>query len=67
MPEQSNKIYSKYQGEKDYDKELAKLCKKITDVVPHKLKGVTSNDPEYWGLKEVLTPPMVKVLNKMKL
>ena len=67
MPEQSKKVISKYQGEKDYDKELAKLCRKITDVVPHKLKGVTSNDPEYWGLKEVLTPPMVKVLNKMKL
>ena len=67
MPEQSNKIYSKYQGEKDYDKELAKLARKITDVVPHKLTGVKSTDPEYWGLKEVLTPPMVKVLNKMKL
>ena len=67
MPEQSNKVYSKYQGEKEFDKELAKLAKKITDVVPHKLLGVTSNDPEYWGLKEVLTPEMVKVLNKMKL
>ena len=67
MPEQSNKVYSKYQGEKELDKEFAKLAKKITDVVPHKLFGVTTNDPEYWGLKEVLTLPMVRILNKMKL
>ena len=67
MPEQSKKVISKYQGEKDYDKELAKLARKITDVVPHKLSGVKSTDPEYWGLKEVLTPEMVKILNKMKL
>lgn len=67
MPEQNKKIISKYQGEKDLDKAYAELGKKITDVVPHKLKGVTSNDPEYWGLKEVLTPEMVALGNKMKL
>lgn len=67
MPEQNKKIISKYQNEKDYDKEVAKLGKKITDVVVHKITGVKSNDPEYWGLKEVLTPEMVEVANKMKL
>ena len=67
MPEQNKKIISKYQGEKELDKAYAELGKKITDVVPHKLKGVTSNDPEYWGLKEVLTPEMVALGNKMKL
>lgn len=35
--------------------------------MPHKLFGVKSDDPEYWGLKEVLTPEMCDVANKMKL
>lgn len=67
MPEQNDKIISKHQGEKNPDKRYIKLGKKITDVVPHKIFGVKSNDPEYWGLKEVLTPEMCDVANKMKL
>ncbi len=69
MPEQNkNKnVISKYQGEKNPDEEILKLGRKITDVVAHKLKGVTSNDPEYWGLKEVVSHEEAVVLNKMKL
>ena len=69
MPEQVLKedVVSKYQGEKNPDKAYLKFGKKITDVVVHKLKGVNSNDPEYWGLKEVVTPEMVEIGNKMKL
>lgn len=67
MPEQNDKIISKHQGEKNPDKRYIKLGKKITDVVPHKIFGVKSDDPEYWGLKEVLTPEMCDVANKMKL
>ena len=67
MPKQNDKIISKYQGEKNPDKRYIKLGKKITDVVPHKIFGVKSDDPEYWGLKEVLTPEMCDVANKMKL
>lgn len=67
MPEQNDKIISKYQGEKNADKRYLKLGRKITDNIPHKLKGITSNDPEYWGLKEVVTPEMCDVANKMKL
>lgn len=69
MPEQNkNKnVISKYQGEKNPDKEILKLGRKITDVVAHKLKGLTSNDPEYWGLREVITHEEAVVLNKMKL
>ncbi len=66
MPKQNDKIISKYQGEKDVDKRYVKLGKKITDVVVHKL-GLGSDAPEYWGLKEVLTPEMCDVANKMKL
>lgn len=67
MPEQNDKIISKHQGEKNPDKRYIKLGKKITDVVPHKIFGVKSDDPEYWGLKEVLTPEMCDIANKMKL
>ena len=34
---------------------ILKLGKKITDVVPHKLKGVTADDPEYWGMADLVT------------
>ena len=61
MPEQNKEIISKYQGEQgySYEKKLIKLCRKITDVVPHKLLGMNTNDPEYWGLREVLTEEMI--------
>ena len=67
MPEQNKKIISKYQGGKNPDERYLKLGRKITDVMGHKISGVTSDDPEYWGLREVLTPEMCDVANKMKL
>ena len=69
MSEQNTKIISKYQGEQgyEYEKEYKKLAKKITDVVVHKLTGIKTTDPEYWGLREVLTIEMVRIANKMKL
>ena len=66
MPKQNEFVVSKYQNEKDFQKNYAKLGRKITDVVKHKIGGVTANDPEYWGLREMLTPEMVDMLNKMK-
>ena len=68
MPEKCKKpeVTSKYEGEKDFKKEYAKLGKKITDVVPHKLFGVKNTDPEYWGLREVLNEEQVKFLLKFK-
>ena len=67
MPKQNDKIISKFQGEKDPNAKYIKLGKKITDVVPHKLFGPTAVDPEYWGLREMLTPEMCDIANKMKL
>lgn len=67
MPEQSKAVKSVYQGEKNPDKKYLKLGKKITDVVVHKITGINSNDPEYWGLKEVITPQMCDIAQKMKL
>ena len=67
MPEQNKKIISKYQGDKNPDERYLKLGRKITDAMGHKISGVTSDDPEYWGLREVLTPEMCDIANKMKL
>ena len=66
--EQAEKARSKYQGEKNYEfaDEYCKLGKKITDVVPHKLFGVKTEDPEYWGLREVLNIDQVRLLLKLK-
>ena len=68
MPEKCKKpeVTSKYEGEKDFKKAYAKLGKKITDVVPHKLFGVKNTDPEYWGLREVLNDEQVAFLLKFK-
>lgn len=43
------------------------LGKKITDVAAHKLGGVKVEDPEYWGLAEILTEEMADVGLAMKL
>lgn len=67
MPKQNEKIISKYQGENPPDKRYLKLGRKITDVAAHKILGITADDPEYWGLREVLTPEMCDIANKMKL
>ena len=67
MPEQNKKIISKYQGEANPDKEILKLGRKITDIVVHKITGIKSTDPEYWGMREVVTHEMAFVANKMKL
>ena len=68
MPEKNTKIVSKYYGEQgySYEKKLRKLGQKITDIVPHKLTGVKTTDHEYWGLREVLTEPMIDILLLMK-
>ena len=46
MPKQNEFIISEYQNEKELQKNYAKLGKKITDVVVHKIGGVSADDPE---------------------
>lgn len=67
MPEQYDYVKIESQGEKNPRKKILKLGQKITDVVPRKLFGVTSNDPEYWGLKDLVTDEMADVALTMKL
>ena len=70
MPEiyrDKKETISKYEGEKDFKKEYAKLARKITDNVKHKIAGIKAEDPEYWGLREVLTEDEVDIGLTMKL
>ena len=51
-----------------YDEKIMKLGKKITDRSPQKLGLVklTKDDPEYWGLKAVVSEEMADVALTMK-
>ncbi len=46
-------------------KKIIKLGRMITDRLPAKLKGVTGNDPEYWGLAGLVTDEMADIALKM--
>ncbi len=61
MPEMSKAYTPKFMGDPNPSEKILKLARKITDCVDHKLKGVTVNDPEYWGLKCVITDEMAEV------
>lgn len=66
MPEMSKAFTPRYMGEKNPSEKILALGKKITDVAKHKLKGITSDDPEYWGLRTICTDEMADILLKMK-
>lgn len=67
MPEQYKSIKPKWQGDEHPSEKILALGRKITDSIPHKLKGITSQDPEYWGLKEMVTDEMADVALRMKI
>ena len=50
MPKISDKYVPKHYGDTNPNPKLLKLVRKITDRIPAKLKGITTEDPEYWGL-----------------
>lgn len=66
MPEMSNAFIPKHKGEKEPREKILKLGKKITDCLPHKLHGLTTDDPEYWGLACVVTDEIADIALKMK-
>ena len=66
MPEMSNAFVPKFMNDKNPREKILKLGRKITDCLPHKLKGITTSDPEYWGLACILTDEMADIALKMK-
>ena len=58
MPEMSKHVIPPHMGDKNPSQKIIKLGKKITDVAGHMIGGVTADDPEYWGLAEIITEEM---------
>ncbi len=50
MPEMSTKFIPRHKGDANPNPKLLKFVKKVTDRIPAKIHGVTTDDPEYWGL-----------------
>lgn len=55
-----------HKKDKAPSKKIIALGKKITDVAGHMIGGVKVEDPEYWGLAEIITEEMAEVGLTMK-
>ena len=66
MAEMSKAFQPEFMGDPNPSEKILKLARKITDCVDHKLLGVTVNDPEYWGLRCIMTDEMADVALSMK-
>ena len=64
--EQYNQWPANHKHDKEPSKKIIALGKKITDVAAHMIGGVKVEDPEYWGLAEIITGEMAEVGLAMK-
>lgn len=64
--EQYEKWPAKHKHDQNPSKKIIALGKKITDVAAHMIGGVKVEDPEYWGLAEIITEEMAEVGLAMK-
>lgn len=64
--EQYNKWPARHKHDTEPSKKIIALGKKITDVAAHMIGGVKVEDPEYWGLAEIITEEMAEVGLAMK-
>lgn len=64
--EQYEKWPAKHKNDQQPSKKIIALGRKITDVAGHVFGGVKVEDPEYWGLAEIITEEMAEVGLKMK-
>lgn len=67
MPEMSTRWIPKHKGDKNPNPKLLKLVTAITDRIPAKLHGVTSDDPEYWGFACIFEDEMDAVTREASL
>ena len=65
MPERYKYVTPPSLGVKNPRPKVLAVGKKITDAIEHKIKGVTSDDAEYWGLAEILSDDMCDVILSM--
>lgn len=67
MPEMSTRFVPAHKGDKNPNPKLLKLVRKITDRVPGKVKGITTDDPEYWGFACIFEDEMDAVTREASL
>ncbi len=67
MPEMSKKFVPKHYGDENPNPKLIKLVRKITDRIPAKIKGITTEDPEYWGFACIFEDELTKAESEMAL
>ena len=66
FPLDESKLPFKIPKDEKPREKILKLGQKITDRVPAKLRPLTAEDPEYWGLAGLVTDEMADVALKMK-
>ncbi len=66
FPLDESKLPFKIPKEAQPREKILKLGQKITDRIPAKLRPLTAEDPEYWGLAGLVTDEMADVALKMK-
>lgn len=64
--EQYNQWPANHKNDKAPSEKIIKLGRKITDVAGHIMGGIKVEDPEYWGLAEIITEEMAEVGLSMK-
>lgn len=67
MADMYKTVIPPHMGDEHPSEKILKLGRKITDNFKGKLFGLTSNDPEYWGLASIVTDEMADVALKMKM
>ena len=67
MPEISKKYVPAHKADKNPNRKLLKFVRMVTDRVPGKIKGITTDDPEYWGLACIFEDEMDPVTREAAL
>ncbi len=60
MPEMSKKYVPQHMHDENPNPKLLKFVRKVTDRLPGKLKGIKTEDPEYWGFACIFEDEMNK-------
>ncbi len=60
MPEMSSKYVPAHMHDKAPNEKLLKFVRRVTDRLPGKIKGIKSEDPEYWGFACIFEDEMTE-------
>ena len=74
MPEMSKKYTPAHMHDPNPNPKLLRFVRRVTDRLPGKLKGISTEDPEYWGFACIFEDELEKaerekaldLLNRMK-